>query len=53
MSASLGTGTMMVCLKHVGITDSVRERLKISVKTLLSAHALRSHHGNPSGPADL
>jgi hypothetical protein len=31
----LGTGTMLVCLKH-GITDSDRERLKISVKTLAS-----------------
>ena len=32
----LGTGTMVVCLKHAGITDSDRERLKISVKTLAS-----------------
>ena len=30
----LGTGTMVVCLKHVGIIDSVRERLEMSVKTL-------------------
>ena len=31
----------MVCLKHVGITDSDRERLEMSVKTLASwsAHA--------------
>ena len=37
----LGTGTMVVCLKHVGITDSVWDRLKMSVKTLASwsAHA--------------
>ena len=25
---------MVVCLKHVGITDSDRERLKMSVKSL-------------------
>ena len=30
---SLGTGTMVACLKHVGITDSVMERLKMSVNT--------------------
>ena len=44
----LGTGTMVVCLKHVGITDSDRERLKMSVKTLdrSSAHA---RPGNPCG----
>uniref|UniRef100_A0A8K9X7J8 PH domain-containing protein n=1 Tax=Oncorhynchus mykiss TaxID=8022 RepID=A0A8K9X7J8_ONCMY len=29
--AFLGTGTTVVCLKHVGVTDSVRERLKITV----------------------
>ena len=48
----LGTGTMVVCLKHVGITDPGRERLKISVKTLASwsAHAQSSCPGNPSGP---
>jgi hypothetical protein len=40
----LGTGTMVVCFKHVGITDSDRERIKRSVKTLASwsAHA-RGH----------
>jgi hypothetical protein len=27
----LGTGTTVVCLKHVGITDSVWDRLKMSV----------------------
>ena len=45
----------MVCLKHFGITDSDRERLKMSVKTLAiwSAHALSTHPGNPSGPAVL
>ena len=32
----LGTGTMVVCLKHLGITDSDREKLKMSVKTLSS-----------------
>jgi hypothetical protein len=31
--ASLGTRTMVVCLKHIGITYSVRKRLKMSVKT--------------------
>ena len=38
----------MVCLKHVGITDWVRERLKMSGKTL-SADALITHPGNLSG----
>ena len=51
----VGTGTMVVCLKHVGITDSDRERLKMSVKTLasLSVHACSTHPGNPSGPSAL
>uniref|UniRef100_A0A4W5RRQ1 Claudin 7a n=1 Tax=Hucho hucho TaxID=62062 RepID=A0A4W5RRQ1_9TELE len=44
---------MVVCLKHVGITDSDRERLKMSVKTLASwsAHARSTRPGNLSGPA--
>ena len=51
----LGTGTMVVCLKHVGITDSDRERLKMSVKALasLSAPAQNTRPCNPSGPAAL
>ena len=51
----LGTGTMVVCLKHVGITDSNRERLKMSVKTVASwsAHAWSTCSGNLSGPAAL
>ena len=51
----LGTGTMVVCLNHDGITDSDMERLKMSVKTLASwsAHARGTHPGNPSGPAFL
>ena len=51
----LGTGTMVVCLKHVGITDSVRDRLKMSVKILasVSAHAQSTHPGNLFGLAAL
>ena len=46
---------MVVCLKHVGITDSDRERLKMSVKTLdsWSAHARITLPGNPFGPTAL
>ena len=42
----------MVCLKHVDITDSVKEKLKMSVNTLASwsAHGLSTGPGNPSGP---
>jgi hypothetical protein len=51
----LGTGTMVVCSKHVGITESGRERLKISGKTLASwsAHARSTRPGNPSVDVDL
>ena len=47
----LGTGTMDVCLKHVGIIDSDRKSLKMSVKTVSSwsAHARSARPGNPSG----
>ena len=52
---AFSTGTMVVCLKHVGITDLEGERLKMSVKTLASwsVHARSTHPGNPSGPAAL
>ena len=51
----LGTGTMMVCVKHVGITDSEIEKMKVSVKTLASwsEHAWSTRPGNPSGFAAL
>ena len=51
----LGTETMVVCLKHVGITDSVTDRLKMSVKKLASwsVYAGSTRPGNPSGPAAL
>ena len=51
----LGTGAMVICLKHVAITDSDRERLKMSVKALASwsAHARSTRPGNPSGPVAL
>jgi hypothetical protein len=47
----LGTGNLMVCLKHVAITDSIRDMLEMSVKTPASwsAHARSTHPGNPSG----
>ena len=38
--AFLGTRSMVVCLKHVGITDWVRERLNMSAKTLVSTICL-------------
>jgi hypothetical protein len=46
---------MVVYLKHVGVTDSVRDRLKTSVKTLASwsAHAQSTRSCDPSGPAAL
>jgi hypothetical protein len=43
----LGTGTMVVCLKQVSITDRIRDRLKMSVK--MSAHALSMPPGILSG----
>jgi hypothetical protein len=51
----LSTGTVVVCLKHVGITDSDRERSNMSVKTLASwsAHSRSTRPGNPSGPCGL
>ena len=51
----LGTGSMVVCLKNVGLTDLDKEMLRISVKTLASwsVHALSSRAGNPFGPAAL
>ena len=50
----LGTGTMVVCLKHVGITDSDREMLKISVKTLASCQRMLTVcPGNPTDPVAL
>jgi hypothetical protein len=47
----LGSGTMVLCLKHAGITDLDRERLKMSVKTLASwsARARSTRPGNPCG----
>jgi hypothetical protein len=39
---------MVVCLKHVGITDSVRERLKMSVKRLASWSVGSSEMGIPN-----
>ena len=38
----------MVCLKHVGITDSVRERLKMSVKASRVAQWSRALHRSAS-----
>ena len=46
---------MVVGLKHVGITDWDKARLKMSVKTLGSwfVQALRARPGIPSGPGGL
>ena len=51
----LGTGTMVVCLKHVSITDSDTESLKMSVETLASwsAHARATRPGNLSGLVNI
>ena len=51
----LGTGTIVVCLKHVGIITSIRDMLKISVKTPArwSAHTRSTRSGILSGPAAL
>ena len=47
----LGTGTMVICLKHVGITHWDWERWKMFIKTPASwsTHALRSYPGFSSG----
>ena len=47
----LGTGSMVACLKHVGITDSDRERLKMSVKPV--GQRMLTCLGNSSGPVAL
>ncbi len=50
-----GMGTMVDFLKHEGTTDRERERLKMSVRTLVSwhAHARSTRPEIPSGPTAL
>jgi hypothetical protein len=47
----LGTGAMVVCFKHVGITDSEVENVSEDTFQLVSACCTRPC--NPSGPATL
>lgn len=51
----LGTGIMVVVLKHVGTMALLMEMLKMSVKTpaSCSAHSLSTLPGMLSGPADF
>uniref|UniRef100_A0A673Z3V8 Semaphorin-4A-like n=1 Tax=Salmo trutta TaxID=8032 RepID=A0A673Z3V8_SALTR len=51
----LGTGTMVVCFKHAGITDSIRDMLKMSVRppASWSAHARSTRPESPERPLPL